>query len=195
MPVRFKLYTILVANSVLIYDHMATITDEITFIWCRPKALSAILFLINRYVALLGNVCMLSMYLLPIMSHEVLWFRYARTQLAGSHLLSAEVSTLVLSMCCFSQQRPSCRTYFTSKDLLFFFQQIFVCFILTLRTYALYCRNKRLLTLMIIIVCALAGVTVGTFGLRSSAVVPGLNCLDSYAKYIAVSPGLQDMQN
>ncbi|KAG2110612.1 uncharacterized protein F5147DRAFT_689318 [Suillus discolor] len=95
MPIRFKLYTILVANSILIYDHMATITDEITFIWCRPKALSAILFLINRYVALLGNVFMLSMYLLPI-SHEVLWFRYARTQLAGSHLISAEVSTLVL---------------------------------------------------------------------------------------------------
>ncbi|KAG1815415.1 hypothetical protein EV424DRAFT_1102411 [Suillus variegatus] len=96
MPIRFKLYTILVANSILIYDHMATITDEITFIWCRPKALSAILFLINRYVALLSNVLMLSMYLLPIMSHEVLWFRCARTQLAGSHLLSAEVSTLVL---------------------------------------------------------------------------------------------------
>jgi len=94
------------------------------------------------------------------------------------------------SMCCFSQQRPSCRTYFTSKDLLFFSQQILVCFILTLRTYALYCRNKRLLTLMIIIVCALGGVTAGTFGLRSSAVVPGMNCLDSYAKHIAVSPGL-----
>ncbi|KAG2110613.1 uncharacterized protein F5147DRAFT_689325 [Suillus discolor] len=43
---------------------------------------------------------------------------------------------------------------------------------------------------MIIIVCALGGVTAGTFGLRSSAVVPGLNCLDSYAKKIAVSPGL-----
>lgn len=94
------------------------------------------------------------------------------------------------SICCFSQQRPSCRTYFTSKDLLFFSQQLFVCFILTLRTYALYCRNKRLLISMIIIVCALAGVAAGTFGLRSSAIVPGMNCLDSYAKEITVSPGL-----
>jgi hypothetical protein len=79
----------------LIYDHIATITDEITFIWCRPKALSATLFLVNRYFALLGNVYMLSAYILPI-SNEVLWFRYARTLLAGSYLISAEVSTLVL---------------------------------------------------------------------------------------------------
>jgi hypothetical protein len=74
---------------------MATITDEITFIWCRPKALSAILFLVNRYVALLGNVYMLYVYFLPI-SDEVLCFCYARTQLAGSCLIFAEVSTLVL---------------------------------------------------------------------------------------------------
>jgi hypothetical protein len=90
MSMIFKLYAVLVANSILIYDHIATITDEITFIWCRPKALSATLFLVNRYFALLGNVYMLSAYILPI-SNEVLWFRYARTLLAGSYLISAEL--------------------------------------------------------------------------------------------------------
>ncbi|KAG1802609.1 hypothetical protein EV424DRAFT_1545103 [Suillus variegatus] len=35
---------------------MATLTDEITFIWRRPKALSAMSFLISRYLALVGNI-------------------------------------------------------------------------------------------------------------------------------------------
>jgi len=50
------LYVILVANSIMVYDHMATLTDEITFIWRRPKALSAMSFLISRYLALVGNI-------------------------------------------------------------------------------------------------------------------------------------------
>ncbi|KAG1777304.1 hypothetical protein EV702DRAFT_271533 [Suillus placidus] len=49
-------YAILVPNTILIYDHMVTLAEEISSIWCRPKALSALLFLLNRYVALLGNV-------------------------------------------------------------------------------------------------------------------------------------------
>ncbi|KAG2142631.1 hypothetical protein BD769DRAFT_1086689 [Suillus cothurnatus] len=49
-------YAILVPNVILIYDHMATLTEEISCIWCCPKVLSAVLFLLNRYVALLGNV-------------------------------------------------------------------------------------------------------------------------------------------
>lgn len=148
----FKLYAVLVADSILIHDHMATITDEITFIWCRPKALSAMLFFVNRYVALLGNVYMLYVYLMPI-SDE------------------------------------SCRSYLASRELLFFFQQILVCLILTLRTYALYCRSKRLLAWMIIIVFSLGGVTAGTFGLHSN-IVPGFNCFESYSEEIAISPGL-----
>lgn len=49
-------FAILVPNTILIYDHLATLAEEISSIWCRPKALSAVLFLLNRYVALLGNV-------------------------------------------------------------------------------------------------------------------------------------------
>lgn len=152
IPMSFKLYAVLVADSILIHDHMATITNEITFIWCRPKALSAMLFFANRYVALLGNVYMLYVYLTPV-SDE------------------------------------SCQTYITSRELLFFFQQILVCLILTLRIYALYSRSKRLLTWMIVIVCSLGGITAGTSGLHSD-IVPGFNCFESLSEKIAVSPGL-----
>ncbi|KAG2151155.1 uncharacterized protein EDB93DRAFT_296019 [Suillus bovinus] len=50
------MYTGLVGDSILMYDHMATLPEEIAFIWRRPKALSATLFLVNRYFALLVNI-------------------------------------------------------------------------------------------------------------------------------------------
>ncbi|KAG2140857.1 hypothetical protein BD769DRAFT_1662778 [Suillus cothurnatus] len=45
---------------------MATLTEEINFIWRRPKALSAIAFLVNRYFALLGNIYGLFFTFMPI---------------------------------------------------------------------------------------------------------------------------------
>jgi hypothetical protein len=70
---------------------MATITDEITFIWCRPKAPSATLFLVNRYVALFGNVYMLFVYVLPASDERFqLWFFnmccFLNQILAASHI-------------------------------------------------------------------------------------------------------------
>ncbi|KAG1790866.1 hypothetical protein EV424DRAFT_909236 [Suillus variegatus] len=60
------LYAVLVANSILIYDHIATLPEEIAFIWRRPKALSSKLFLVNRYIALVGNIFALCIDFLPI---------------------------------------------------------------------------------------------------------------------------------
>ncbi|KAG1784588.1 uncharacterized protein HD556DRAFT_1451623 [Suillus plorans] len=60
------LYAVLVANSILIYDHIATLPEEIAFIWRRPKALSSKLFLVNRYIALLGNIFALCIDFLPL---------------------------------------------------------------------------------------------------------------------------------
>ncbi|KAG1815016.1 uncharacterized protein BJ212DRAFT_1358850 [Suillus subaureus] len=66
LAARTHSYVILVANSILMYDHMATLTEEIIFIWRRPKALSAISFLVNRYFALLGNIYGLFIAFMPI---------------------------------------------------------------------------------------------------------------------------------
>jgi hypothetical protein len=49
---------------------MMTLPEEVIFIWRRPKALSAMLFLANRYIALLGNTFALCIDFLP-MSDEV----------------------------------------------------------------------------------------------------------------------------
>ncbi|KAG1732496.1 hypothetical protein EDB19DRAFT_1262462 [Suillus lakei] len=87
----------------------------------------------------------------------------------------------------------SCSKYLLSRELLIFFQQFIVCFILTLRTYALYGRSKRLLIWMVAVVIALAGAaSAGIFGHSSSTVivVPGVNCYESYATVSPASPGL-----
>lgn len=49
---------------------MVTLPEEITYVWCRPKILSAVLFLINRYVALVGNIFGLFIDFLPAISDE-----------------------------------------------------------------------------------------------------------------------------
>lgn len=54
-------YFVLAGNSILMYDHVMTLSEEITFIWHRPKALSAMLFVLNRYLALLGMIYSLLM--------------------------------------------------------------------------------------------------------------------------------------
>lgn len=64
--VLVHLYILFMANSILIYDHLATLPEEIRFIWCRPRATSAMIFLVNRYVAVLGNVLGLLSNFLPV---------------------------------------------------------------------------------------------------------------------------------
>lgn len=57
--------------GILIYDHMMTLPEEIAFIWCHPKMLSAMFFLVNRYIALIANIFGLFIDFLPAVSAEV----------------------------------------------------------------------------------------------------------------------------
>ncbi|KAG2046535.1 hypothetical protein BDR06DRAFT_1025485 [Suillus hirtellus] len=72
------LYAVLVANSILIYDHIATLPEEIAFIWRRPKALSSKLFLVNRYIALLGNIFALCIDFLPMSDESCVKYTLCR---------------------------------------------------------------------------------------------------------------------
>ncbi|KAL4068465.1 hypothetical protein V8B97DRAFT_829300 [Scleroderma yunnanense] len=45
----------LVSVCVLIYDHLITFADEVTYIWARPKYISSVLFLVNRYLGCFSN--------------------------------------------------------------------------------------------------------------------------------------------
>ncbi|KAG1825449.1 uncharacterized protein BJ212DRAFT_1314099 [Suillus subaureus] len=148
---------ILVPTTILIYDHMATLTEEISCIWCRPKMLSAVLFLLNRYVALLGNVYGLIGYFLPV---------------------SLEV----------------CPTYTLSRQVLIFSQTVIVCLILTLRTYALYGRSKRMLAFLVICILAFTGgAATETFGLYPITVTnlpKGGGCYQTYTAEATIRLGV-----
>ncbi|KAG1766342.1 hypothetical protein EV702DRAFT_795169 [Suillus placidus] len=167
------LYAVLVANSILIYDHIATLPEEIIFIWRRPKALSAMLFLANRYIALLGNIFALCIDFLP-MSDERFHFWF-------------------LHVCYFAQRRLSCVKYTLCRQLFFLSQGIIVCLVLTIRIYALYGCSKRLLTWMSIIGFTLAaGACAGTFGHFSTnaTIFPGVGCYETYTATVAAHVGL-----
>ncbi|KAG1871482.1 hypothetical protein F4604DRAFT_1955866 [Suillus subluteus] len=164
--VLMYLYVLVVANCILIYDHTTTLPEEIAYIWCRPKALSAMLFLINRYVALLGNIFGLFSEFLPVSNKRFqLWF---------------------LNICYFSQQRLSCSKYVVVRQVLIFSQQVFICLILSLRTYALYGCSKRLRKWMAIIGLGLAaGGLAGTFGHDSNSATDG-DCHEIYTTVTSV---------
>jgi hypothetical protein len=51
---------------------MVTLPEEIAFIWRRPKTLSAMLFLLNRYLALLFNISNLVLSFVPLSVEDLL---------------------------------------------------------------------------------------------------------------------------
>lgn len=79
--VSVYLYTDVVAICILIYDHISTLPEEIAFIWYRPKTLSATLFFINRYVALLSNISHMLGDFLPISNKSCSKYLLAREML------------------------------------------------------------------------------------------------------------------
>ena len=43
-------------TGILVYDHLITFADEVSYMWARPKHLSSMLFLMNRYLGCLSNI-------------------------------------------------------------------------------------------------------------------------------------------
>jgi hypothetical protein len=113
--------------GVLIYDHIATLPEEIAYIWCRPKALSAMLFLVNRYVALFSNLFGLFSGFLPV-SNKVVRCRVCySTSMLTLYLRVCRGLALVLEYLLFSQQKLSCSKYVLAGQVLLVFQQVFIC--------------------------------------------------------------------
>jgi len=52
-------YAQVFALSLLYYDHILTFPAEVSYMWSQPISAHALLFLLNRYVALLGNIVVL----------------------------------------------------------------------------------------------------------------------------------------
>ncbi|KAJ7779404.1 hypothetical protein DFH07DRAFT_950466 [Mycena maculata] len=55
---RLRRYAFLAAFVVLVYDHLLTLKDEVTYMWTPKLKRSTAWFLLVRYVALLGNLAL-----------------------------------------------------------------------------------------------------------------------------------------
>ncbi|KAG1906307.1 uncharacterized protein F5891DRAFT_559182 [Suillus fuscotomentosus] len=168
-----QLYTLFVAISILLYDHMATLPEEIMIIWCRPKATFAVLFLVNRYIAVLSNILDLMSTFLPV--------SIERFQLCFFNIYYL------------THQRLSCRKFVVAVYALRIFQQVFICFTLTLRTYALYgCRRHLPIWMGIIVLAVVTGILlVGVF--RYNLVNGGIgggSCYKIYTTSVSIRYGI-----
>ncbi|KAI0827111.1 hypothetical protein BC628DRAFT_1370962 [Trametes gibbosa] len=101
-------YLHLAGIAVLYYDFLLTFGEEYFRIWKNPRSISSILFFLNRYLPVLGDIAVNTgnFYIFP--------------------------------------DEQVCRRYAFFRQLLLIINQVVVCFILFLRTYALFGRDKRI---------------------------------------------------
>ncbi|KAM5533553.1 hypothetical protein V8D89_012769 [Ganoderma adspersum] len=116
-PVHIHNYLHLVGVVILYYDFILTFGQEYWSIWKNRKTVASNLFLLNRYLPILA-VCPTRV----------------PPSLKGLRSTSADLlRTLQLS----------CRHYAFFRQVLLIFNQVVVCYILFLRTFALYSRDWR----------------------------------------------------
>ncbi|KZP23919.1 hypothetical protein FIBSPDRAFT_930145 [Athelia psychrophila] len=118
--VRLHTYVQLISVLVLCYDAVLTMPDEISGIWSRKKTLISWLYLINRYLAILGNVGFLA-----------LVFKTLSPGAANS------------------PRTQECGLVGLLGQMLLFANQFLICLILLIRIYAIYARDVRILGLFL----------------------------------------------
>ncbi|RPD65688.1 hypothetical protein L227DRAFT_570971 [Lentinus tigrinus ALCF2SS1-6] len=106
-PVHIHNYLHLAGVVILYYDWLLTFGEEYWRIWKAPRSMPSILFFLNRYLPLLGDIAV---------------------NVGNFYIFPTELS---------------CRHYAFFRQLLLIINQVVVCFILFLRTFALYGRDWR----------------------------------------------------
>ncbi|KAH9852454.1 hypothetical protein C2E23DRAFT_825569 [Lenzites betulinus] len=116
-------YLHLAGIVVLYYDFFLTFGEEYFRVWKNPRSISSILFFLNRYLPVLGDIAVNTgnFYIFP--TEQV------------------------------------CRHYAFFRQLLLIINQVVVCFILFLRTFALFGRDKRVGALIFGVGMVLLGIS------------------------------------
>ncbi|KAJ6474929.1 hypothetical protein C8R45DRAFT_935463 [Mycena sanguinolenta] len=66
MKPAFRDHVQLIGPTILFFDHLLTMADEIHFVWRKPKRFSFFIFVALRYVSLLSNIGMLALRYVPM---------------------------------------------------------------------------------------------------------------------------------
>ncbi|KAI0362264.1 hypothetical protein OH77DRAFT_1491693 [Trametes cingulata] len=140
--VRWDTSLTLSAFTILYYDYAMTVFSEIEYYWSPPApSLSFLLFVINRYVGLLGPIPVFFEYFAAVSEHVGLSRLHRRS--VGSRSCYSDGSL----------KRPDCehrcRQLQLYHQIFAMFSQAIVAILLILRTYALYKCSKRMLALLI----------------------------------------------
>ncbi|KAH9063244.1 hypothetical protein EDB87DRAFT_1708483 [Lactarius vividus] len=137
-------YAQVFAISVLYYDHILTFPAEVSHIWSQPISLNTLLFLLNRYVAFLGNITV------PLVGF--------------SGLIS---STWIVNLA-----DPSCAPATYVRQGLLVLSQVLVSMTLAIRIIALYHSTRRIILWVVGCGTVLAGVTCWSLVGQHAAFVP-----------------------
>ncbi|KAF7980788.1 hypothetical protein HWV62_36857 [Athelia sp. TMB] len=149
-------------TSILLYDHYLTLPVEINCVWARRKGVVSWLFIVNRYLALFGNIAALFINLIDLPS-EVCYIiiftsvfvstnntptgvsRYA----VNSHLLLTSLTAAHKLV--YGDNFSSLPTKYSSSVSPFYLDDklhmLSVAVILAVRMYALYARDRRIVYL------------------------------------------------
>ncbi|THV06553.1 hypothetical protein K435DRAFT_482730 [Dendrothele bispora CBS 962.96] len=136
VQINWNNYIELVAIVIPYYDFLLTFGDEVELFWQYPsRSFVTILFYVNRYLALLGNV-------------PILYFRFLPKQAKGSVSIKTLVTVLLI--------------YFRSCQGIVLYNQFFMSIIqlitstfFVVRVYAIYERNKKILAILILAITAM----------------------------------------
>ncbi|KAJ6614760.1 hypothetical protein B0H10DRAFT_2043970 [Mycena sp. CBHHK59/15] len=118
-------YFSITAFTILFYDYLLTIDQEVSWYWGTQMTWATLLFYLNRYGSLVGSI--------PIVV-EYFWTSGNANKIQICHNL---------------------QTYHQYYAIV---AQVFVSAILIIRTYALYERSWRLLTIMVFVALVIAGI-------------------------------------
>ncbi|KAI1798048.1 hypothetical protein LXA43DRAFT_1106377 [Ganoderma leucocontextum] len=116
-PVHIHNYLHLVGVVILYYDFILTFGEEYWSIWKNRKTVASTLFLLNRYLPIFADVAV---------------------NVGNFYEFPAEAVSPFQSLFL-----ASCRHYAFFRQVLLIFNQVVVCYILFLRTFALYGRDWR----------------------------------------------------
>ncbi|KAJ3982718.1 hypothetical protein F5890DRAFT_323171 [Lentinula detonsa] len=89
-------YTNLAGSTLLFYDYLLTLDDEIEFIWKKSWSIGKILFIISRYYSLIATVVISNMALFQSLTESVS-IQYSHWQ-AWSGLISCMIVEVILQM-------------------------------------------------------------------------------------------------
>ncbi|THV03325.1 hypothetical protein K435DRAFT_775011 [Dendrothele bispora CBS 962.96] len=83
-PLKLIPGNLVVCITLLVYDYICTLDQEVTYVWSKPLALGSILFFINRYLPFIDAVLNINVNFAPVITPEqclvqnqvIIWFMF-----------------------------------------------------------------------------------------------------------------------